>query len=296
MNNAPRGITLMVLSMAGFAVEDTFIKLVSASVPVGEILAILGLFGAVFFAVIARAQGRPGLFSRGFFAPAVVARNLGEMVGTGGYVLGITMAQLTTASAVFQALPLAVTLGAVLFLGEGIGWRRWSAISIGFVGVLIIIRPGAANFEPALLWVLVGIVGLTLRDLATRRTPAAIDTIQLAGWGMAASCVLGVIMLTITGGAVVPGGKESLLLVASMTAGFAAYLALTEATRVAEAGETTPFRYSRLVFALVPGWFVFGERPDLWTWLGAGLIVGSGLYTLARERQRARLSQRLRAG
>jgi len=286
MNNAPRGITLMVLSMAGFAVEDTFVKLASAMLPVGEILAILGFGGALFFAAIARAQGRPGLLSRGFGAKAVVARNLGEVAGTGGYVLGITMAELTTSTAVFQALPLAVTLGAALFLGERIGWRRVSAITLGFVGVLIVIRPGSATFEPALLWTVVGVAGLALRDLATRRTPAEVDTIQLAGWGMATTCVLGLGMLAITGGAVWPPPQMMLWLAGAMVAGFVSYLALTEATRVAEAGVTTPFRYSRLVFALVPGWFVFGERPDLWTWAGAALIVASGLYALARERRR----------
>ncbi|MBW7921104.1 MAG: DMT family transporter [Rubellimicrobium sp.] len=286
MNNAPRGITLMVLSMAGFAVEDTFIKLASAGMPLGEIIAILGLGGTIFFATLARLTGRPGLLSRGFFTPAVVARNLGEMVGTAGYLLGITLAALTTSTAVFQALPLAVTLGAALFLGESIGWRRTLAITAGFVGVIVIIRPGAAGFEPALLWTVLGVAGLTVRDLATRRTPAHVDTVQLAAWGMAVSFVLGLGMLAVTGGAVIPDRHLALLVLGSMVADFGAYLALTEATRVAEAGVTTPFRYSRLVFALVPGWFVFGERPDAWTWAGAVLIVGSGLYALARERRR----------
>lgn len=286
MNNAPRGITLMVLSMAFFAVEDTFIKLAAAQLPLGEIIAILGLIGMLFFATLARVQGRPGLIARGFFAPAVVARNLGEMVGTGGYLLGVTMAALTTSTAVFQALPLAVTLGAALFLGERIGWRRTVAITAGFVGVLIVIRPGAAGFEPALLWTVLGVAGLALRDLATRRTPAYIDTVQLAAWGLGVSFLLGLFMLSITGGAMLPSVEVAWLLLGAMVAGFAGYLALTEATRVAEAGVTTPFRYSRLLFALIPGWFVFGERPDLWTWVGAGLIVGSGLYALARERYR----------
>lgn len=286
MDNAPRGITLMVLSMAGFAVEDMFIKLAAAQMPLGQIIAILGFTGMVFFATLARVQGRPGLISRGFFAPAVVARNLGEMVGTAGYLLGITLAALTTSTAVFQALPLAVTLGAALFLGERIGWRRTMAITVGFVGVIIIIRPGGASFEPALLWVVVGVVGLTMRDLATRRTPAQVDTVQLAAWGMGVSFVLGLGMLAFTGGAIMPEGRLLWWLGGAMLADFGSYLALTEATRVAEAGVTTPFRYSRLLFALIPGWFVFGESPDFWVWVGAALIVGSGLYALARERRR----------
>ncbi|MCC7319383.1 MAG: DMT family transporter [Rubellimicrobium sp.] len=290
MNHTLKGITLMVLSMAGFAIEDMFIKLAAARIPTGEVLAVMGLGGTFFFAALARIQGRPGLWSRQFLAPAVLARNAGEVVGTGGYILGITLAPLTMASAVFQALPLAVTLGAALFLGEAVGWRRWSAIFAGFLGVLVIIRPGLEGFDPALLWIVVGVAGMTLRDLSTRRAPVAVDTIQIAGWGMAACFVLGLFMLALTGGATVPGRIESLWLLGAMAAGFVSYWALTEATRIAEAGVTTPFRYVRLVFAMIVGWVVFQERPDLWTWAGSVIIVGSGLYAVARERRKRRLS------
>ena len=291
-----RGILLMVLSMAGFAVEDMCIKLAAADLPTGEILLILGVMGTGFFAALCRIQGRPGLWAQGALHPAVVVRNLGEVAGTAGFVLAITLAELTTATAVFQALPLAVTLGAALFLGETVGWRRWTAISVGFLGVLVVIRPGLDGFQPAALWSVLAVAALAMRDLATRKVPPRIHTLQLAGWGMVAVAVLGAAMLAVTGGAALPSPATCAVLGGAMTAGFLAYWGLTEAVRIADVSITTPFRYIRLVFALMIGWAVFGERPDLWTWIGAGLIVGSGLYTLARERRSRRLSSTRAAG
>jgi len=296
MTSPLRGILLMVLSMAGFAIEDMCVKLSSAELPTGEILLILGVAGTAFFAALCRLQGRPGLLTADALHPAVVARNLGEVAGTAGFVLAITLAELSTATAVFQALPLAVTLGAAVFLGESVGWRRWSAIAVGFVGVLVVIRPGLDGFQPAALWSVLAVAALALRDLATRRAPGRIHTLQLAGWGMVAVAVLGAAMLAVTGGGALPSPFATLCLAAAMTAGFLAYWGLTEAVRIADVSITTPFRYVRLIFALMIGWAVFGERPDLLTWVGAALIVGSGLYTLARERRSRRLSSIRAAG
>lgn len=285
-----RGILLMVMSMAGFAIEDMCIKLAAADLPTGQILLILGLTGTVLFAALGRLQGAPSLIDRQVWHGAVVARNIGEIVGTAGFVTAIALAQLTTATAVFQALPLAVTLGAALFLGEAVGWRRWTAIIVGFLGVLLIIRPGLDGFEPNALWSVLAVAGLAVRDIATRKVPARVHTLQLAGWGLIAVTLLGAGLLAVTGGAVWPSPTTALLIGIAATVGFFAYWALTAATRMADVGATTPFRYTRLVFAMIIGALVFNETPDLLTWLGAGLIVGSGLYTLARERRLRRLS------
>lgn len=291
-----RGIVLMSVSMAGFAIEDMFIKLAAASLPTGQILLFLGLSGTVFFIALGRARGAPGLWSPAAQHPAVALRNLGELIGTAGFVTAIALAPLTTATAVFQALPLAVTLGAALFLGEHVGWRRWGAIAIGFAGMLVVIRPGLDGFEPTALWAVLGVAGLALRDVATRRIPPVIHTLQLAGWGLIAVAVLGAGMLAFSGGAVWPDGRSATFLAGAMVAGFLSYWALTEASRLGEVGAITPFRYLRLLFALIVGAAVFGERPDALTYAGAALIIGSGLYTIARERRLRRLSTASRAG
>lgn len=290
-----RGIVLMTAAMAGFAMEDMLIKRVSAHLPVGQILMFLGVAGAFVFAIMARRQGA-AFWSARALHPAVVLRNVTEMVGTIGFVTALALVPLSTASAILQASPLAVTLGAALFLGEKVGWRRWTAIAVGFLGVLIVIRPGMETFQPNSLWAVLGVIGLSARDLATRGVPRDVTTIQLSAWGFAAVGVLGAGMLAITGGAAMPDVPQSAHLVAALAFGVASYWAMTTATRVGDVSSIMPFRYTRLVFALALGAIVFGERPDLPTLAGAALVIGSGLYTLARERRLRALSLQGRTG
>ena len=282
-----RGIVLMVLGMAGFAVEDMFIKLMAARLPAGEILLGLGLGGFVLFGTIAARRGLL-VVSHGFLHRAVLGRNLCEMLGTFGYVLAVALSPLTTATAIFQATPLAVTMGAALFLGEAVGWRRWTAIAVGFGGVLMIVRPGSEAFVPASLFALLAVVGLSGRDLFTRRIPGSIDSMLLVAWGFGAVGLVGLGQILATGGAVVPTGREAAWFAGGLASGMAGYWWLTQSTRVGELSAIMPFRYTRLLFAMVIGISVFAERPDAWTVGGAGLIVASGIYSLLRERARAR--------
>lgn len=279
-----RGILLMVAGMGLFAVEDTFIKLAAADMPAGFVLMFIGLFGIPFFWMMARAQGQRVL-TRDAFHPAVLGRHLGEMVGTFGFITALTLAPLADVSAVAQAMPLFVTMGAALFLGETVGWRRWTAIGVGFLGVVLVIRPGFAGFDPDLLWALVAVVGLGGRDLFTRRVPQRISTMQLSVWAFMAVAALGAAMVAVSGGLHMPGPWQILWMVCASVVGIAAYSALTQANRLGEMSVITPFRYSRILFALALGIVVFGERPDLTTLAGAAIIVGSGIYTFARERR-----------
>ncbi|MBT9244952.1 DMT family transporter [Gemmobacter fulvus] len=289
-----RGILLMVAAMGGFALEDMFIKWAAADLPTGQILVMLGVVGTPVFALMARMEGARA-WSRLAWHPAVIWRNLGEMVGTFGFITALALTPLTTATAIFQAAPLAVTLGAALFLGEKVGWRRWSAILLGFVGVLIIIRPGFDGFVLASLWSVLAVIGLSVRDVATRRIPGSITTAQISAWGFFAVALLGAMMLAVTGGAVMPTVAQSGYMAGALFFGISGYWAITQAMRVGEVSVVTPFRYARLVFAMVIGMVVFAERPDAITFAGAALIIGSGLYTFARERMRKRAAARLQA-
>ncbi|WP_212525669.1 DMT family transporter [Actibacterium sp. MT2.3-13A] len=290
-----RAILLMVAAMAGFALEDMFIKHVSATLPIGQILLVLGTGGAVIFAALALRQGAR-LISRDLFTRPVLLRNAGEVIGTMGFVLAIAMTPLSSASAILQATPLAVTLGAALFLGEQVGWRRWSAIGIGFFGVLMVIRPGLSGFEPASLFAVQAVVGLALRDLATRATPRNVTTMQLSTYGFATLVPLGAVLLAVSPETLQPiPGPTALRLAGALGFGVTSYYAIVAAMRMGEVSVVTPFRYARLVFALIIGTLVFGEHPDAWTLAGAALIIGSGLYTFAREAQLRRRRARAAA-
>lgn len=286
-----RGALLMTAAMLGFAVEDMFIKFLSATVPLGMVLILLGAGGALVFAVLALMRG-DALFSRDLLARSVLIRNTGELIGTIGFVSAIVLTPLSSASAILQATPLVVTLGAALFLGEQVGWRRWSAILVGFAGVLLIIRPGMAAFEPLSLLALLGVFGLALRDLATRTVPRSISSMQLSTYAFATLVPAGLGMLAFTGQSLrMLTPFEALLMAAALGFGVLAYYAIVAAMRMGDVAVITPFRYSRLVFALAFGVIFFGEEPDALTLVGSALIVASGIYTFWREARLRRVAR-----
>ena len=286
MNNL-RGAFLMILAMAGFAAEDAFIKVLADGMPMGQVLVYLGAGGGLGFALLANRAGIC-VFSRGFWHPMVLLRNGGEIVGTAAFITALALIPLSLATALLQTNPLFVTLGAIVFFGETVGWRRWLAIGIGLGGVLVMLRPGFGVFDPNALFAVLGALGLAVRDLALRHRPASVHPLQLSAWGFSMLVPVGLCMLALDAGAVRIGGEEALLLVGAIALGMASYHALTLAMREGEVGFVTPFRYVRVVFGFAVAWVIFAERPDLWMFVGAAIVVGAGLYTLIRERRVAR--------
>ncbi|MFV0300300.1 MAG: DMT family transporter [Paracoccus sp. (in: a-proteobacteria)] len=283
MNGNARAAGLMVLGMALFAVEDLFLKLLSARLPVPQLLAMFGMIGAAMFSLVLRLRG--GRFwTRDLLLWPVAARTLGELVGGFCFVLALSMTSLSSTSAILQTLPLALVLGAGLFLGEPVGWRRWVSVLLGFLGVLMVLRPGGETFHPASILALVGVAGLALRDLVTRMIPAHVRSDQLSAAAYAGFVPLGAV-LTVAGGQgiVVPDGRETLQLLCAVLIGGSGYAAMVAATRTGQAAVIAPFRYARLVFALLLAALVLGERPDGWMLAGAGLIAVSGGYAMWRE-------------
>ena len=281
----------MVLAMLGFAIEDMFIKQMAGALPVGQIIAVLGFGGALVFAVVIRAQGRR-VWDGEALHPLVLTRNALEIGGTVCFVTALARVDISTASAILQATPLAVTLGAALFLGESVGWRRWLAIAVGFAGVLLIVRPGTARFDPDALFAIGAVIGLGGRDLVTRAVPRGISSMKLSTYAFAALVPTGIVLMLVQGeGPVTPDRADTIRLVAAVFLGMAAYSAIVAATRIGDLSVVSPFRYTRLVFALVIGALAFGERPDGVTLAGAALIVCSGLYTLWREARHGRASK-----
>ncbi|WP_068116949.1 DMT family transporter [Tropicimonas marinistellae] len=282
MNNL-RGALLMILAMGGFALEDMFIKKVSSHLPVGQILLFLGFFGTLVFASASLLQ-RQTLFPPEAFHTAVLLRNGLEIVGTFGIVNALALTTLSSTSAIMQTIPLLVTMGAALFLGETVGWRRWTAILVGFAGMLMIVRPGMAGFEPASLFAVLGAVALAARDLVTPKIPARMSALQVSTWGFSMLVPLGAFLLFLKGGAQPMDSITLWQLTAAVLFGVSSYYTLIVSMRIADLAAVAPFRYSRLLFALALGIAIFGERPDVLTLSGASLIIASGLYTLARER------------
>jgi drug/metabolite transporter (DMT)-like permease len=280
-----RGALIMVLSMLGFAIEDMFIKLMGSHIPVGQIIFLLGVGGAVCYGGLMRFRGEP-LLDRGVLTLPILLRATGEIIGTLGFVSAIVLTPISSASAILQATPLVVTLGAALFLGDPVGWRRWSAILVGMFGVLLVIRPGMESFQILSLLAVLGVLGLSLRDLATRRVPKSTSSFQLSFLAFLALVPASLAFMLGTGTAFVAmTGVQWVFMVSALTFGMVAYYGIVAAMRIGEISFVTPFRYSRLLFAMVVGITVFQERPDMLTYVGATIIVASGIYTVWRERK-----------
>ena len=287
-----RGAILMLVSMVFFAVEDMFIKLLSQGLHFSQVLAIVGGLGFLTFWALLRIEGHRFL-TADLKQPLLLLRTLGEAIGSVGVVVGLALTELASTSAIIQALPLAVVLGAALFLGEPVGWRRWTAIAVGFFGVLLIVRPGLAGFQPVSVVVLIGVLGLAMRDIATRRIPQHIPSNQVAALAFLAVLLAALGLAVVTGqGFLMLNGPQILLSLGCMVVGVAGYATLVTATRVAEASALAPYRYARLIFALGIAYVVFGERPDALTLTGAAIVVASGCYTMWRETQLRRRALR----
>jgi drug/metabolite transporter (DMT)-like permease len=279
----------MVVAMAGFALEDVLFKQLAATLPVGQVMALVGFGGGCIFCVIARLGGHPVL-SRHLLTRPVLLRNVSEALGSAFFMSALALSTLSGVSAILQATPLAVTLGAALVLGEKVRWRRWAAIGIGFLGVLLIIQPGTAAFAPASLFAVAAVILLAVRDLSSRAIPAGVASAQLAAWGFLSTVPAGLLLLWAadTRPLMLDGG-ELLRVPVILAAGGIGYYSLIAATRTGDVSAVVPFRYTRLVFALLLGRYVFGEHPDMMMMAGAALIVGTGLYTIWRRAVRRAL-------
>ena len=288
MTDNLRGSLFMVLAMLGFAIEDMLLKRVAtAGMPVGQVLILFGGGGCLLFAALTRGRGE-AIWHPAVLAPRMMVKAGFEVMGRLFYTLAIALTPLSSASAILQATPLVVVAGAALIFGERVGWRRWLAILLGLVGVLVILRPGLEGFSVASLLAVAGLIGCAGRDLATRAAPKVLSNFQLGIYGFLAMVPTGAALLAWQGGALRPDPGMMAEMGAAIGVGVFAYWALTVAMRTGEVSVVTPFRYTRLVFALILGILVFGESPDSMTLAGSAIVVAAGIYTLLRSRQVSR--------
>ena len=270
------GIGFITLAMAAFAVEDSLIKLLSTRLASGQILLMIGLGGTLGFFIWSRQKGE-GVTAEMMRNPWVIGRTLSELVGTAFFVLSLALVPITTVSAIIQVSPLLVTLGAAVMLREKVGIRRWSAILVGLLGVAVILRPWSATFEASALLALMGVIGLSARDVATRRIAKSTPSLALATLGFGATIPAGLILLIFDLRLIVPTPTDSLLIVVSILIAIGGYYCIIAAMRIGEVSAVVPFRYSRLVFGVAIGVWYFGEVLDHWTLIGSAIVVLSGL-------------------
>lgn len=277
------GSLFMMGSMAAFTLNDSLVKLIGAAMPLPQLLVVRGAIACVLIYVLARQLGtmRWDLGRRDW--TLVILRSLSELAIAYFFLTALLVMPLANITAVLQVLPLTVTLGAALFFRERVGWRRLLAILIGFGGVVLIIRPGPEGFTDGTFYALAAVLCITARDLITRKISAGVPSIVVALCAMVA-VFLSALVLSFSVEWVPLTVLNLSLLAGAAVFIFAGFLCSVAAMRVGDIAVISPFRYSGLLWALVLGWFVFGDWPDPLTMVGAAIVVATGLFTLYREK------------
>ena len=274
-----RYILFMIVAMAGFAVEDAIIKKLAVDMPVSQVLMLIGLTGSVMFGVLATARSVK-LFDPAMKQPKFLWRNLCEFGAAITFVTAIVYASLSASSAILQATPILVVLGGVVFLNQPVKVRQWVWIVLGFMGVLLIIQPGTDAFDPPTLLAVAAAFILATRDLLMRSIAGSIDPLAISFWAFFALIFSGVFTIPLFGEFAPISLYHAGLLSLSMLTGGGAYMAVVMATRGGDLAVVAPFRYSRLVFAMLLGALLFDEAVTWPIIAGSALVVVSGIFAL----------------
>ena len=212
----------------------------------------------------------------------IIIRILAEIGTTVTFLTALKHMPLANVTAILQSLPLAITMAAAIVLGEPVGWRRWSAICVGFTGVLIIIRPGLAGFNSYSLIAVAAVILLTVREISTRQLDNNIPTVTVALSTTLGITAFAALMLIGTEWVDINFASLSLIIAAAAAVTVATLLSVV-AMRTGDIGFVSPFRYTSLIGAIGLGILLFGEWPGGITLLGAAIIALAGIYSLYRE-------------
>ena len=281
-----RGIIALIGCMAAYAVSDVATKLVARTHPFGEVVAVRGLLTIALVGVVLVALGNLR-HVRGAITPLVLVRSVFEALSSGMYVAALIHMPIANAAALVMIQPLILVTLSVAFYGETVGWRRWTAVMVGFIGVLCIVKPTPAAFDGWAVFGLGAALFGALRELITRRLDPALPSMVIAFMSVIALTLLGCGFGLTEQWRAMAMREVAYLALAACFFSLAVYLAVM-AFRDVDISVVAPFRYTFLLWAGIVGYVFFSELPDRWSVAGAALIVASGLYTLHRDALRRR--------
>ena len=284
LNSNMKGAVLMTACVSAYVINDAFMKLLFSEI---------ALFQAVFLRSIITV---PPILIMAWITK-VALRNLSkqdkhlilvrvgaEIFTTIAFLTALKHMPLANVTAILQALPLAITMAAALFLAEPVGWRRWSAILVGFVGVLIVVRPGLEGFNIYSLSALMAIIFITVREISTRKLTSEVPTITVVlSTAVGSALFTGIMMIGSEWDTV--SAVSWLLILGAAVAVLIATLLSVMAMRIGEIGFVSPFRYTSMLGAIGLGILMFGDWPDQPTLVGTLIIISTGIYTFHREQK-----------
>jgi S-adenosylmethionine uptake transporter len=282
LNDNLLGAALMTCCVLAYVLNDAVMKLLFADIDFFQAIFLRGLVSLPPLLILA-------LMTKTLLQKystknqrLMIIRILAEIGTTVTFLTALKHMPLANVTAILQSLPLAITMAAAIFLGEPVGWRRWSAICVGFTGVLIIIRPGLAGFNSYSLLALAAVILLTVREISTRQLDNKIPTVTVALSTTLGITAFAALMLIGTEWADINFVSWSLIIAAAAAVTVATLLSVV-AMRTGDIGFVSPFRYTSLIGAIGLGILLFGEWPDGITLLGAAIIAFAGIYSLYRE-------------
>lgn len=281
----------MVIASGLVTVQDAMVKWIAQSYPVGQVMTLRGVFVIAVVVLWAKATHRTGQLRVSNWNLQLTRGTL-MSISTFLFVTGLTLMPIADAIAIAFAGPVIATALAALLLNESIRWRRWTAIIIGFAGVVVMLRPTPELIRlVALVPLLAALVG-AFRDIITRK-------MGTGGESTLAIMLVSTTVVTVGGLLTIPLGWVSVDIgdlgwfIASALLVALAQPLMIESFRLGEVGLVAPFKYTSLVWAVLLGLLVWGDLPDAWTWVGSTLVVGSGLYIWHREMSLAKENRRL---
>lgn len=279
-----RGMMMMAFAMGVFSFNDTLTKTTANELPTGEIIAIRGIFATLLLGpIVAYSYGLRSITRT--YSHAILVRNVSEVFAVILFLSALFRLPIANVTAILQTLPLTMTAAAALLYREPVGWRRWTAASVGLLGVLLIVRPGSVDFSWWYVSAIVSVIFITARDMATKyidpATPSLVIAFLTAAVVMCAGFGIGM-----TESWIVPSKWALIRLAAAAVLVLIGYYALIECWRHAEISAVAPFRYTIVLWAMVLGYFFLGEVPSQLTVAGSAIVVATGLYTFHRERVR----------
>jgi drug/metabolite transporter (DMT)-like permease len=281
-----RGILAMIAAMGMFVLNDTLVKLARVHWDAGQVMAVRGLMALLLMSIWLKLSGtadRIGLVLR----PVLLRRGLLEAAIATAFITALGAIPLAEITSILMLAPLMITALSMVFFGEKVGWRRWSAVFVGFCGMLLVVRPGGQIAPPfALSLAFASVIGVAMRDITTRQIPVEIPSSIIA-----ITSIFGTLFAGLALSAFDTGWQPATPYLLGLMAGAAFFVmlgnyAIIEACREVELSVVTPFRYVVIVWAVILGILVFGDWPTPLALAGIALIGASGLYTLHRERVR----------
>lgn len=291
MNRNLFGIAAVIGAGAAMMTADALAKVAVADTALGQVIAGRGLVACLILSIAGALQGHLRWHTAIVSAP-VVTRILAE-VGAGISMVGaLGFMPIANATAILQFIPLVTTLAAAILFAEKVGWRRWLAGIAGFAGVLLILQPGAAGFTWWSLLAVSAMLCMSTRDLATSRIDRTVPTLLVGAVSAGAVAVGGAALATFVTGWLPPTPRSIAFTAAAGIALSFGFICLVIGMRNAEMSAVAPFRYFTLLWAILMGYFAWGEVPNPLAWLGIAIVVAAGLYAFGRERALARARTR----